>query len=98
VHERADLQPCRSRRPAGHWAYVAQRNPEAADALEADIRQEAEQLVELPSLRHRRRDLTLHDLWFRTVRNNYLIVYRLRGGIEIVRVLHGARDAVHELE
>ncbi|MBB5033332.1 type II toxin-antitoxin system RelE/ParE family toxin [Prosthecobacter vanneervenii] len=79
------------------WAYVAQHNPEAADALEADIRAEAEHLAALPTLGHRRRDLTRHDLWFRTVRKNYLIVYRVGTQLEIVRILHGARDAVHEL-
>ena len=79
------------------WSYVAQHHEEAADALEADIREAAEQLVELPSLGHRRRDLTSHDLWFRTVRKNYLIVYRMSEQLEIVRVLHGARDAEQEL-
>ncbi|MFZ2281163.1 MAG: type II toxin-antitoxin system RelE/ParE family toxin [Prosthecobacter sp.] len=79
------------------WAFIAQDNPEAADVLEADIRAEVQRLAELPSLGHRRRDLTLHDLWFHTVRKNYLIVYHHRERLEIVRVLHGARDAVHEL-
>ncbi len=57
------------------WACIAQHDPEAADALDAGIRAEAQHLAELPSLGHRRRDLTPHDLWFRTVRKNYLIVY-----------------------
>ena len=80
------------------WSYVAKDNPAAADVLEADIREEAEQLVGLPSLGHRRRDLTRHDLWFRVVRRNYLIVYRHQGVLEIVRILHGARDLVQELK
>ena len=79
------------------WAYIALHDPAAADALEADIRAEAQHLADLPSLGHRRRDLTPHDLWFRTVRKNYLIVYHQGERLEIVRVLHGARDAVHEL-
>ena len=79
------------------WAFIAEENPDAADVLEAVIRAEVQQLAELPSLGHRRRDLTLHDLWFHTVRKNYLIVYRLDERLEIIRVLHGARDAVHEL-
>lgn len=79
------------------WSFTAPDNVVAADALEADIRAAAQQLVELPSLGHRRRDLTTHDLWFFTVRKNYLIVYRRRQPLEIVRVLHGARDAVAEL-
>lgn len=79
------------------WSYIAQDNVVAADALEVDIRDAAEHLVRLPSLGHRRRDLTTHDLWFLTVRKNYLIVYRQRQPLEIVRVLHGPRDAVAEL-
>jgi toxin ParE1/3/4 len=58
------------------WAFIAQDNPAAADALEEDIRAEVQRLAGLPSLGHRRRDLTPHDLWFHTVRKNYLIVYR----------------------
>jgi len=79
------------------WAFIAEDNPEAADVLESDIRAEVQQLAELPSLGHRRRDLTPHDLWFHTVRKNYLIVYRMGDHLEVVRVLHGARDAVNEL-
>lgn len=80
------------------WAFIAEDNPDAADVLEADIRAEVQQLAELPSLGHRRRDLTPHDLWFHTVRKNYLIVYRVDDRLEVVRVLHGARDAVQELK
>ncbi|WP_395715361.1 type II toxin-antitoxin system RelE/ParE family toxin [Prosthecobacter sp.] len=80
------------------WMFIAEDNPEAADVLESDIRAEVQRLVELPSLGHRRRDLTAHDLWFHTVRKNYLIVYRQGEALEVVRVLHGARDAVHELQ
>ena len=79
------------------WVYVAEDNPVVADSLEEDIRAEVTKLAELPSLGHRRRDLTVHDLWFHTVRKNYLIVYRLAETLEIVRILHGARDAVQEL-
>lgn len=80
------------------WVFIAEDNPEAADALEADIRTEVQRLADLPSLGHRRRDLTAHDVWFHTVRRNYLIVYRQGKVLEVVRVLHGARDAVHELQ
>lgn len=46
------------------WSFVAQDNGVAAEALEQDVREAAERLLELPSLGHRRRDLTPHDLWF----------------------------------
>ena len=80
------------------WAYIASDDPHAADRLEADIRKEVQSLVELPSLGHRRRDLTTHDLWFHNVRKNYLVVYRLSQSIEVVRILHGSRDAVRDLK
>ena len=80
------------------WLYIAEDDPVAADKLEGDIRSEVAKLAELPTLGHRRRDLTNHDLWFHTVRKNYLIVYRQTQSLEIVRILHGARDVVQELE
>lgn len=79
------------------WSFIAQMNPTAADAIEEEIRSETLRLAELPSLGHRRRDLTTHDLKFHTVRKNYLIVYRDGDTIEIVRILHGARDVMREL-
>jgi len=79
------------------WSFIAHHNLEAADKLEADIRDEVLRLNELPSLGHRRRDLTACDVWFKTVRKNYLIVYRFGSVLEVVRILHGARDAVQEL-
>ena len=70
----------------------------AADKLEEDIRAGVMRFEELPSLGHRRRGLTIHDLWFHAPRKNYLIVYRLAENLEILRILHGARDAVQELD
>lgn len=80
------------------WCYIAKDNPDAADRLEHDIRLEAQRLVALPTLGHRRKDLTPRDVWFHTVRKHYLLIYRMSEGIEIVRVLHGARDAAAELD
>lgn len=80
------------------WCYIAKDNPDAADLLEHDIRLEAQTLVALPTLGHRRQDLTQRDVWFHTVRKHYLLVYRWGEAIEIVRVLHGARDVAAELD
>jgi len=46
------------------WVYVTDHNPEAADELEQDIRDEIKTLSEMPDLRHRSKDLTKHDLCF----------------------------------
>jgi len=56
-------------------------------------------LAERPDLGHFRRDLTDKPVCFFKVRGTYLIVYDPgQGSIAIIRVLHGSRDAVAELE
>lgn len=79
------------------WSFIAQIDRSTADAIEEEIRTEVMRLAHLPSLGHRRRDLTTHDLKFHRVRKNYLSVYQDRDSIEIVRILHGARDVMREL-
>ena len=79
------------------WCYIAKDNVTAADGLEMSVREAVAQLAVMPDLGHRRRDLTGHDVWFHTVWRNYLIVYHVGERLEVVRVLHGARDAAREL-
>ena len=80
------------------WCYVAEHNASAADALEADVYDAANQIAVLSTLGHRRADLTSSDVWFVLVRKNYLVVYRKSDPIEIIRVLHGARDVKATLD
>ncbi len=80
------------------WVWVAGDNPQAADELETDIYAACEMLTNDPGLGHRRPDLTDEQVVFWTVRKFYLVIY-LPGTepLEIVRILHGARDVSSEL-
>lgn len=81
------------------WVYIAPDNLVAADRLEVDILNACEKLAERPDLGHFRRDLTDKPVRFFLVRDNYLIVYDPASEpLAVLRVLHGARDAVAELE
>lgn len=63
------------------WIYIAQDNPGATDRVLADN-----------PLMGRLRPNIAPELRYFTV-GNYLILYRtVRDGIQIVRVIHGARD------
>ena len=50
-----------------------------------------EHLAEWPGSGHTRRDLTQRDVRFWPVRS-YLVVYREKAPLQIVAILHGARD------
>ena len=81
------------------WLYIAGENPSSADALEDEFFAAFERLTVKPDLGHWRRDLTDKPVRFFTVRRQYLVVY-VPGTqpLEIIRVLHGARDAGPLLE
>ena len=80
------------------WSYVAADDLEAADRLEAQLVGAFERIASQPDLGHFRRDLTDKPVGFFLVESNYLIVYDAAAQpVEIVRVLHGARDATSEM-
>jgi toxin ParE1/3/4 len=73
------------------WAYIAADNPHAADRLLNTSDSKISLLVENPKLGRARSDIA-PDLRYLPV-GNYLILYRgIPEGIEVVRVLHGARN------
>jgi plasmid stabilization system protein ParE len=81
------------------WAFIAADDIEAADRVEAEIFDACGRLAEQPHMGHLRRDLTDKPVRFFPVRGTYLIVYNPASEpLEIIRILHGARDAVAELE
>ena len=81
------------------WVFIAADNLSAADSLEADILEACQRLADRPDLGHVRRDLTDKPLRFFSVRGNYLIVYDPASEpLEVIRLLHGARDVAAELE
>ena len=81
------------------WLYIAPDNVVAADILETNIFQACQKLADRPDLGHFRRDLTDKPVRFFLVRDYYLIVYDPASEpLEVLRVLHGARDVAAELD
>jgi toxin ParE1/3/4 len=73
------------------WDYIARHSPVNADRFVDRIEQRFDLLAANPGLGLARDDLRPGLRRFRHLR--YLIYYRLiRGGIEVVRVVHGARQ------
>jgi len=74
------------------WDFIAEDNLDAADRVRDEIFAACEKLAEMPGMGHLREDLADEPLLFWRV-YSYLIVYRPDPQpLEIVRVLHGARD------
>jgi plasmid stabilization system protein ParE len=74
------------------WSFIAADNPKAADRVENELFKAFEELAKWPGKGHTRRDLMERDVLFWPVRS-YLVVYRpLKPKLQIVAILHGARD------
>jgi antitoxin ParD1/3/4/toxin ParE1/3/4 len=73
------------------WAYIAADSIKAARRVRLQIFDACQSLAENPGVGHSREDLTDKPVLFWPV-GSYLIVYTARKPVEIVRVLHGARD------
>src|SRR5437899_644869 len=82
--------------------FIAKDNPEAANQVVHQLRLSFELLARMPQLgRLVRKVKTTEQLrmWLSPAFRNYLIFYgELPDGVEIVRVLHGARDIRRILE
>jgi len=77
------------------WVYIAQDNPDAADRLLGRFDKLFRLLASQPQLGKSVEDLA-PNLRFVPL-GNYLIFYRPRtDGVEIVRILHAARDITDE--
>jgi toxin ParE1/3/4 len=73
------------------WLHIARDNPPAADRLIDRITNVCGMLAANPELGERRPELARGLRSF--VVGNYVIYYRpMQDGIEVARVLHGARD------
>jgi len=73
------------------WVYVADNNPAAAEKLLDTLNKKIGMLADHPLLGPARPDIA-PDLRY-LISGNYLILYRVIGdSVEIVRVLHGARN------
>lgn len=73
------------------WIFVAHDDPDAADRLLDRIEESAQLLAENPYLGPARPDIA-SELRYHPV-GNYLLLYRIvKNGIELVRIVHGARN------
>ena len=73
------------------WFYIAQDNVDAADRFLGAIVSRFPKLAAMPQIGRARRELSPRLRSFPVGR--YIIFYRLiEKGVEIARVLHGARD------
>ncbi|MFZ4575557.1 MAG: type II toxin-antitoxin system RelE/ParE family toxin [Phycisphaerales bacterium] len=81
------------------WQYVALNSGEArADFVEDELHAAMQRLAEMPGIGHLRIDLADEALRFFSVQR-FLIVYRPEfRPVQIIRVLHGARDVQAILE
>ena len=72
------------------WVYIAQDNPKAADKLSDEIENKLVLLAGQPYLGPARPDIAPELRYFPV--GSYLLLYReIADGIEVVRVIHGAR-------
>lgn len=73
------------------WFFIAQDDPAAADRWLEALDQKIRLLADNPMMGTARPDIA-RELRYHPV-GNHLLLYRvIQGGIEIVRVVHGARD------
>lgn len=72
------------------WAYIAQDNKVAADKVVSLIKHKMTSLGEFPYI-GKPREYLLANLRM-LVQNNYLIFYQVNESVQILRVLHHARD------
>jgi len=73
------------------WRYIARDNPEAADKFIRSLVSRFPMLASRPEIGRERKELSPHLRSFAI--GNYVIFYRpMENGVEVARVLHGARD------
>ena len=78
-------------------AYIAQENIQAARRVLAEIRAACARLADNPHLGHVREELTDQPVCFWSVSSYYIIYRPETQPLEIVRIVHSARDIPHFL-
>lgn len=72
--------------------YIAARSPDNAIKVFDDLHDAMRALAGMPGMGHTREDLTDRPVRFWTV-HSYVIIYRPeRVPLEVLRIIHGARD------
>ena len=86
------LAPAARRDLRAMQAYITQENIQAARRVLAEIRAACVRLADNPHLGHAREDLTDQPVRFWPVRTYYIIYRPETHPLEIVRIVHSARD------
>jgi plasmid stabilization system protein ParE len=74
------------------WNHIANDSIDAANQVVDNLFAAFQQLADWPELGHPRQDLTKRDVRFWPV-GKHLVIYRVKPmRVEVVAVLHGARD------
>ena len=76
--------------------FLDEHAPHATDSVLSRIRAAMRQIASTPGIGHPRKDLADESLRFVAVWS-YMVVYRLTSPVEVVRVVHGARDVARVL-
>lgn len=76
--------------------FLDEHAPHATTAVLERLRDAMRRVASTPGLGHLREDLADEPLRFVAVWS-YLVIYRLTRPVEIVRVIHGARDVAEAL-
>ena len=77
-------------------AFLDEHAPHATEAVLSRVRDAMRRIASTPGIGHLREDLADEPLRFVTVWS-YFVVYRDTSPVEIVRVVHGARDVARAL-
>ena len=73
------------------WLYIARDNPDAADQFIDKLRVQCQRLASVPQQGRPRPEFAV-DLRSYRVGNYFIFYFPTNHGIEVARVLHGARD------
>jgi toxin ParE1/3/4 len=90
------LSPAATADLEGIAAFLDEHAPHATTRVLVALRDSMRGIAENPGRGRRRTDLSNEPVRFVVVWS-YLVVYRTTDPVEVVRVLHGARDVIREL-
>ena len=92
---RFDLSPAAATDIENIAAFLDDHAPHATDHVLGALHNAMRRLPEMPGLGHVREDMADEPLRFYAVWS-YLVIFRVTERVEVVRVLHAARDIARE--
>jgi toxin ParE1/3/4 len=103
VSKIADIKPRATLDLYQHYLYIGRDNPSAAERLLSAFKEDVDKLLRMPGMDAQRfyKKPKLRGMRSCPIKgfNNYLVFYRPTvEGIEVLRVIHGARDIEQALD